>query len=379
MRKMTAGIIVSLLLLLAWSGRGKAETEQEADRYQTYMDELDLQSIQNTVDELLPQDHLNFRQMITKLCQGEIPLSGDTFVSLTENTLFFELKRQRTTIVQILILAMTASVFSVFMSAFTGSRVQEIAFYMVYLLLFVILLDSFRELSSISEQTMQSVLQFMRLLLPVYLLAASLAATQMTAIGFYEVTLFIIMVVQSVVQYVLMPGIACYVLIAMLGNVTKEAYLTRMTALIRQIVRWSLKTMLTLVIGIQTIQRLLFPALDHMKNSIWIRAGGAIPVVGNTLSSVTETLLGTASVLKHAVGTGGMILLIWICLRPLVRLLACLLLYKLVSAMIQPVADPRFVRCIDDMAEAVGLLLLAVAVTGVMFFLTIAIVTTAGG
>ena len=153
------------MLLLALSGRVKAEEAQEVDRYQTYMDELDLQSIQNTVDELLPQDHLNFRQMITKLCQGEIPLSGDTFISLTENTLFFELKRQRTTIVQILILAMTASVFSVFMSAFTGSRVQEIAFYMVYLLLFVILLDSFRELSSISEQTMQSVLQFMRCLL----------------------------------------------------------------------------------------------------------------------------------------------------------------------------------------------------------------------
>ena len=122
MRKMTAGIIVSLLLLLALSGRGKAETEQEADRYQTYMDELDLQSIQNTVDELLPQDHLNFRQMITKLCQGEIPLSGDTLVSLTENTLFSEIKRQRTAIVQILVLAMTASVFSVFMSAFTGTQ-----------------------------------------------------------------------------------------------------------------------------------------------------------------------------------------------------------------------------------------------------------------
>ena len=69
MRKRTAGIIVGLLLLLALSGRVKAEAAQEVDRYQTYMDELDLQSIQNTVDELLPQDHLNFRQMITKLCQ----------------------------------------------------------------------------------------------------------------------------------------------------------------------------------------------------------------------------------------------------------------------------------------------------------------------
>ena len=368
-------IVLLCILLSALSGRVYAQETQ----IETYVEELNLQSVQQSVDEMLPQDHLDIRNMVLQLCQGKVPFSLENVWKIMENTLFLEMNKQRTRIVQILILAITASVFSNFMGAFSENRIQEIAFYMVYLLLLTFLLESFGELSQAAEKTMENILEFMRLLLPVYLLAASLAATQMTAIGFYEVTLFIIMVVQSVVQYVLMPGIACYVLIAMLGNVTKEAYLTRMTALIRQIVRWSLKTMLTLVIGIQTIQRLLFPALDHMKNSIWIRAGGAIPVVGNTLSSVTETLLGTASVLKHAVGTGGMILLIWICLRPLVRLLVCLLLYKLVSAMIQPVADPRFVRCIDDMAEAVGLLLLAVAVTGVMFFLTIAIVTTAGG
>ena len=375
MRRYGMQIVLLCILLSALSGRVYAQETQ----IETYVEELNLQSVQQSVDEMLPQDHLDIRNMVLQLCQGKVPFSLENVWKIMENTLFLEMNKQRTRIVQILILAITASVFSNFMGAFSENRIQEIAFYMVYLLLLTFLLESFGELSQAAEKTMENILEFMRLLLPVYLLAASLAATQMTAIGFYEVTLFIIMVVQSVVQYVLMPGIACYVLIAMLGNVTKEAYLTRMTALIRQIVRWSLKTMLTLVIGIQTIQRLLFPALDHMKNSIWIRAGGAIPVVGNTLSSVTETLLGTASVLKHAVGTGGMILLIWICLRPLVRLLVCLLLYKLVSAMIQPVADPRFVRCIDDMAEAVGLLLLAVAVTGVMFFLTIAIVTTAGG
>lgn len=377
--------MVCAWILFLLPGTVRAETgqtdqaEQNGDTYQTYMEELDLQSIQSAVDELLPQDHLDFRQMITDLCQGRMPLTRDTIGRLAESTLLSELKRQRTTIVQILILTVTASVFSVFMGAFTESKVQEIAFYMVYLLLFVLLLDCFRELSSTAEETMQSILQFMRLLLPVYLLASSLAATQMTAIGFYEVTLFIIMVVQSLIRYLLMPGIACYILIAMLGNVTKEAMLTRMTDLIRQVTSWCLKTLLALVIGIQTIQRLLFPALDTMKNSIWIRAGGAIPVVGNTLSSVTETLLGTAAVLKNAVGVGGMILLVWICIRPVIRLVVCLLLYKLVSAVIQPVAEPRFVRCVDYMAEAVGLLLMAVAVTGVMFFLTIAIVTTGGG
>ena len=74
-----------------------------------------------------------------------------------------------------------------------------------------------------------------------------------------------------------------------------------------------------------------------------------------------------------------MLVLLYICIRPVLRLTICLFLYKLVSAVIQPLADPRFAECIDKMADAVALLLMAVAVTGVMFFLTIAIVTTAGG
>ncbi len=355
------------------------EEQQQESQIESYMEELDLQSVQDAVDELLPQDRLDIRTMITQMCRGNIPLSGETIGRLAESTLYSEIKRQRTTITQILILAVASSVFSVFMSAFTQSRVQELAFYMVYLLLFVLLLDSFQEQSRLAEKTMQSVLQFMRLLLPVYLLAASLSAEQMTAAGFYEVVLFLIMTVQSLIRYVLMPGTGCYLLVAMVGNFTRESCLTRMTELLRKAVSWCLKTLLALVIGIQTIQSILFPAIDKMKNSIWIRAGGVIPVVGNTLSSVAETLLGTASILKHAVGTGGIIILIYLCIRPVIRLSVCLLLYKLIGAVIQPVADPRFVRCVDHMADAAALLLMAVAITGVMFFLTLAIVTTAGG
>lgn len=362
-----------ICILCFWHGNVCAEENLEQ-----YMENLDLQSIQQSVDELLPQEKIDVKELFRQLCRGELQLTGETMRSIAESTFFSEIEKQRTNIARIVILAIIASVFSSFCSAFVNSHVQEMAFYMVYLLLFALLLGTYREMEEASESTMKNILQFMRLLLPVYLLAASLASRQMTAVGFYEVTLFLITFVQSVIQYIVLPGINCYILIAMLNNITREEYLSRMMTFLRKGMSAVMKSLLGLVIGIQTIQRILFPALDNLKNSIWMKAGGAIPVVGNTFSSVTETLLGTAAVLKNAVGVGGMLLLIYICIRPVVKLLMSMLLYKLVSAVIQPVADQRFSECVDNMADAVGLLLMAVAITGVMFFLTIAIVTTAG-
>lgn len=365
------GIIILALYLL----NGNVYAEENLDQY---MEELDLQSLQESVDQMLPEEKVNIRNLLTQLCQGELQFTGETLQQIAENTFFSEIKKQRTNIAQILILAVAASVFSVFCGAFANSNVQEMGFYMIYLLLFALLLENYRAMGAASRDTMEEILQFMKLLLPVYLLASSLASRQMTAIGFYEITLFLITLVQALIQYVIMPGISCYILIAMLNNITREEYLSRMMSFLKKGISWLLKTLLGLVIGVQTIQRMLFPALDTLKNSIWIKAGGAIPVVGNTLSSVTEALLGTAAVLKNAVGAAGMVILAYICIRPVLKLLVGMILYKLVSAVIQPVADQRFAECIDHMADGIALLLMAVAITGVMFFLTIAIVTGCG-
>lgn len=354
---------------------GKADAQENLEQY---MEELDIMSIQQSVDEMLPEEKLDIRELLVQLCKGELQPAGKMMQSIAENTLLSEIKKQRTNIARILILAIAASVFSSFFGVFTNSNVQEIAFYMIYLLLFVLLLKSFREMAELSGKTMEDILQFMKLLLPVYLLAASLASRQMTAVGFYEITLFLITVVQSLIQYIIMPGIYGYLLIAMLNNVTREAYLSRMMSFLKKGISVMMKSLFGLILGIQTIQRILFPTLDTLKNSIWIKAGSAIPVIGNTLNSVTETLLGTAAVLKNAVGAVGMLILIYICIRPVLRLLMGMILYKLVSAVIQPVADRRFSECVDHMADGIALLLMAVSITGVLFFLTIAIVTTAG-
>ena len=119
----------------------------------------------------------------------------------------------------------------------------------------------------------------------------------------------------------------------------------------------------------------MIPAIDALKNSAWTKAVGAIPVIGNTFSSVTETVLGTALLLKNAVGVAGLLIILFLCLIPVVRLLICTVLYKAVSAAVQPVSDKRITECISGVGEGIGMLLKAVSMTGLIFLITLAMVT----
>lgn len=351
---------------------GQAQAEEWAD---SWLSELDIQEIENALEEMLPEKNFSFRDAVMELFRGEVPVSQESLVSIVKDTLFAELKLQKDLVIHILILVIAAAVFTSFIRVFEKNQISDIAFYMIYLMLFMLVMNGFRELSLTAEETMGQILHFMKLLLPVYLAAAFLASGSVTAMGYYELTLFFITGVQTVMLKIVLPGIGFYVLFQLLNHLGREDYLSRMAELIKGLLSWLMKTMLALVIGVQTVQGLLLPAIDSLKNSMWKKAAGAVPVLGNTFSAVTETVLGTAVILKNAVGVAGLLVIGLICLVPVLRLAVCTLLYQAVGAAVQPVSDKRITECISRTGEGIGLLLKAVSMTGIMFLITLAMVT----
>lgn len=345
------------------------------DLVDSYLDELDLQEIQDSIQEMFPDAAFNFRDSVIKLMQGKTPLTADSVKELLLDAVCGELSGQRAMILQILVLAVAAAVFSNFVRVFEKSQISEIAFYMIYLLLFVILMRAFGELDRSTRANLERMLHFMKVLLPVYLVAASLAAGSVTAAGFYELTLTAIWAAQTVLTYVVLPGIRLYVLFLLINHLGREDYFSKLAELFRMAVGWILKTLLAVVVGVETVQTLLLPAVDLLKNSVWKRAAGAIPVLGNTLNAVTETVLGTAVLLKNAVGVAGAAAIVLICLTPVARLLVCTFLYKALGAAVQPVSDRRITECVSGVGEGAALLLKTLSITGVMFLITLALVT----
>ncbi len=364
------------LVLFWWTGcTAGAQEIQDEDFAQSYLEELDLKEIQESIKQMFPELEFDFRQSVARLMNGEIPLSAQTIKEILRSAAFAEVDKQKALVLQILILAVAAAVFSNFVRVFEKNQISDIAFYMIYLLLFAILMRAFGELNRMTQTNLQQTLHFMRLLLPVYLVAASLAAGSVTAVGFYELTLVFITGAQFILTYIILPGIRLYVLFLLVNHLGKEDYFSKLAELIKLVLSWLLKTLFAVVVGVQTVQALLLPAIDSLKNSVWSRAAGALPVLGNTLNAVTETVLGTAVLLKNAVGAAGLIVIVLICALPVARLTICTFLYKAVGAAVQPVSDKRITECISGVGEGAALLLKTVAVTGVMFLLTLAMVT----
>lgn len=138
---------------------------------------------------------------------------------------------------------------------------------------------------------------------------------------------------------------------------------------------WLLKSMLAVVIGFNTIQGILNPAVDSLKTTLFSRAAEMIPGIGNIAGSVTDVVLGSSVLIKNGIGVAALMVIVLICLLPLVKLGVLMMILELAAALLQPVSDKRMTGCVTGVGEGIRLLFRVVFTTAVLFMLTIAVVT----
>ena len=93
-----------------------------------------------------------------------------------------------------------------------------------------------------------------------------------------------------------------------------------------------------------------------------------VPVVGKALGDSVDTVLGATSLIKNSVGFVGILIVIGICSLPIIKLTILSILYSLVSAISEPLADKKIVTVISQMAVVFKILL------GIVFFIAVLLI-----
>lgn len=372
------GCIVLLWMICGTGAEATAETTKP-DIEENFLEQLQLDEMDEALDEILEDSELSFQETVQQLMKGEMPFTKESMGQVLKAALFAELGNQKARAVQILVILIASAVFASLSNVFEKSPVADVSFYMVYMLMFTALMKAFAGMSELTSAAIEKILQFMKILMPSYAIAGVFASGSISGIAFYELTLGLITAVNTFVCYILVPAVNLYVVFELLDNMSKEEYLSKMAELIQTFVEWSLKTMLAVVIGVQTIQGLILPAIDSLKTSVANKAAGAIPGVGNLLSGVSEVVLGSAVLIKNAIGVAGLIVVAVICAMPLLKLGVCTLMYKVMAAVTQPMTDKRMSACVAGVGNGAALLFRILMNTGVLFFLSIAMATASIG
>lgn len=355
-------------------------TEQDiADTTEELLNDLELENIESAVSQLLEDDSFSFQEMVEALISGKMQLDAETLVELVKEMFIGELAGQKQILMQILLLILASSLLLNISHIFDKGQISEIAFYMVYLLIFVLLVKSFGSLSSQMSAALDKGVSFMEVLTPAYYLAIIASNGTSSAYCYYQIVLIVIFAVQWLLLKVVVPGINVFVLLGVVNNLSKEDLLSKMAELLKTVMEWILKSVIALVVGMQVIQRMVSPMLDSLQRTFIGKTASAIPGLGNVLDSVTEMVIGCSMLIRNCVGAAALIVLILLGVGPVIQLGATTLLYRALAAVTQPISDKRMVGCLTVMGEGCGLLFRVLLTAEILFLVTVAIVASGGG
>lgn len=375
MKKISLIILALFTVIFCKGQKVQASDFNNEDNLIDITQDYDYDEIQKVLDDTMTgQNKFQFGNYVRQIASGERQISVKGILGDIAEGVHSEFSENIKILLTLISVAIAAAVFTNFTNVFNNTQVAETGFYVVYLLLFTLLTSSFFTVAKIAGSTIGSVLDFMKALVPTYFLSVAFCSGSVTSITFYEASLVLISIVNILIIKIILPAINMYMLILLANNFSKDDKLSKFAELLQTGIKWTLKSLIGAVIGFHTMQGIIVPIAENVKKSAVLKVSKAIPGVGEAIGSVTETVLGAGVLVKNAIGAGGLVVIITICIIPLIKLLLYTVILKIGVAAIQPVSDKRIINCIGAAEESGRLLIYTVFIGGVTFFITIAMV-----
>ncbi|QTM99794.1 stage III sporulation protein AE [Sediminibacillus dalangtanensis] len=274
----------------------------------------------------------------------------------------------------LILLTLFCVILQTLQSSFENNNISKIAYAIVYLVLIVLALNSFHSAASYAKESIELMSGFMVALLPLLLgLMASLGS--MAAVSFFHpAVVFLIHVSVLLISVVVLPLFFLSALLSIVSTLNEHYKATQLADLLKNIGIGLLGVFLTAFLGVISVQGAATAVQDGiaLKTAKFV-TGNFIPVVGRMFTDAADTVLSASLLLKNAIGLVGVILVLGIALFPAVKIFVIALIYKLASALLQPIGDGPVIECMDSISKYIIYIFAALLIVTFMFFLAIVI------
>ncbi len=335
------------------------------------MELYDFSEIEKIIDG--NQYNIDFESTMKELSTGE---SEGVFLDLFKglmNNLLAELIYNKEIIVRIILMAVSLALINNLSLVFKNSQISETGFFAIYCMIITVLVSGFVAMSEMVVSVLNILLDFMNALIPSLMLAMSFMGAYTSQGGFCQIILMGIAIVEKMMIIVILPAINIYVVLMLVNSLVNEDYISKFAGLISGFVSWFNKTIFAIFMGLNIVQTMILPSVDEVKLKGLQKVTGLVPGA----NAVGDVFLGTGNVIKNAIGTTALIVVVVIVAVPVVKVMAFSLMYKVTTAIIQPISDKRVVTAVDSVAKGADLLYKTVIFCAGLFCISIAIMCIA--
>lgn len=340
--------------------------------FQQVIDSLHLQSFQQTVDSL-SGDNVNLQDMVLSLAKGETVLDAKGLLNTLGQKVFKALSGSIWRIARLLIPAVLCGLINALHSGFAKETQKEICYYACFLWVAVFMVKDLGEHIALAQSAIDRMTGAMQGLFPILLTLLAAVGGTASAAFFQPAVVAASGSMTAMIDHLTVPFAIGAAILTMLDHLSDRLHLGRLASILRQAANWTLGVSFTVFIGVTLIQGLGISAVDGVSlRTAKYAIDNFVPIVGGMFADTVDTLVGASLLIKNALGTTGLILLISICAGPMIQSLAAVFVYRFSAALLQPVAESRVVDCMQEFSHVLMLLFVIQLSVSAMFILLIA-------
>lgn len=333
--------------------------DQLSAEYGDYLPELSLRGV---VSALREQQGLSLREMIGMLLR----------------IAFKELAGQSTLLIRVLVLSLLCVLLQHLHEAMEG-KVASVAYLICWLVIMGFALQSFGLAMAVTKSALQTMVNFVQALYPI-LLTVLLAIGNVSSAALFSPMLLVLLTgITTLIVNLAVPLVFFAGVLILADNLSDTIKVSRVAHLLRDVGAGVMGLLFMVFIGFNIAQS----TLGAVADGVAFRAGkfavkAFLPVVGSLLSDGFETIAGCSALIGNSLGFIGTVGVLLYCALPAIKLICMLLIYRVAAAVVQPLGGGRIATALHDIAGVFTYFFGALALVGVLLFMTITMVVSTG-
>ena len=314
----------------------------------------------------------NIKTKVKQVINGESSIDYSSLLGAVVSIIFSIIADYLPMFAIIISVGIISSILGSIKSKFNEKSVGDIIHFVCFCVSVIIVVTIIQGLVENTTQSITNMTNQMNAIFPI-LLTIMTAVGSASTVGVFQPTLAMFSSFSSLIfTSIIIPIFMLSFCFGIVGNLSNNVKLDKFNSFLNSLFKWLVGILFTILFTLISIQGISAGSFDSVSiRTMKFTMSSYIPVLGGYLSQGMDLIMASSVLIKNAVGFVGILALISSILAPILEIVVVSLLFKITSAILQPLNNDRITNFLHSTSKAIIMLSTCLIVVAFMYFLLI--------
>lgn len=382
-KKILLKVGIMLIVFIIFGITLKAEEINQDEVLQYGINLLDWNKIMELESELkaeAPQlNQFSLKEEMTDLITGKTNLSLTYIVKQIGNLLIGEIGLFLQLGARFILIVLLCNLLQTLSSSFKSKDTMKIGFFVCYMAILLSVIQSFVVMIQLAQQTIDQLLRVMYVCIPILLAFMTTTGYAVSAAAMTPVIVTALSLTTYIIRVLVLPCIIWVIVLEVVSSMSEEFKVSQFIKLFYKGIKWCLRGLLILSVGILTLYSKTLPYADVTVKKAALKFSTAfIPVVGSAVGGAADFLMSCSGLIKNTFSAGIILWIMLIVSLPLIKILAYVIIYQVAGAVIEPMGDKKMASIAQKLGKGCEFIMSAVGIVTLLCICSLVICMSVG-